>query len=323
MAAACAALCAASQAQPVDSCADNALAAAPWARLAQLKAQQAQKSKAGQRCQSAATPTGAVDKTPPVVTAFNAEKSFDAADVSADMGVSFKSTDDLSGVRYVGAAARGPSGQQITVAYDESLPRTKVGGLMLSLASSPYLEPGTYTFDGLYVTDVANNTRFYDAAAIAAMGNSSFVVRNKRGFDTTPPALTHGRILTPQVSLSDVQPGTGQSRFVGVEIEAIDHGNTATAGFLGGFMTFCLLDNSGCLTLESTRADGARAGAASATVRFGTQLNYSPLPTGDYHIASYHGADRAGNWQDLDSQEFGGETDFSEYFPSLVISIKP
>jgi hypothetical protein len=318
-------LCAASQAQPVDSCADRALATAPWARLAQLKAQQAQKSKAGQRCPlaAAAAATTAVDKTPPVVTAFNAETSFDAADVSADMGVSFKTTDDLSGLRSIAAGAHGPSGQQITVAYYESLPRTKASGLMLSLSSMPYLEPGTYTFDGLYVTDLADNTRFYDAAAIAALGNSSFIVKNKRGFDTTPPTLTSGRILTPQVSLSATQPGTKQPRYVGVEIEAVDHGNTATSGFLGGYMTFCLLDNSGCITLETTSADGARAGAASATVRFGTQLTYSSLPTGDYHIASYHGADRAGNWQDLDSQEFGGETDFSQYFPSLVISIKP
>jgi hypothetical protein len=237
--------------------------------------------------------------------------------------VSFKSTDDLSGVRWVAASARGPSGQQITVAYSEALPRNNVNGLMLSGSSLPYLEPGTYTFDTLYVFDMADNASLYGAAGIAVLGNSSFTVSNKRGFDTTPPALTSGRILTPKVSLSATQPGTEQPRYVGVEVEAVDHGNTATSGLLGAYMDFCLLDNSSCLTLESSDYGVVRTGDSGTTIRLGAQLTYSPLPAGDYHIASYHGIDRAGNWQDLDSQEFGGETNFSDYFPSLIISIKP
>lgn len=321
VAAACGTLCGAASAQAVDACHQKPLVT-PWARFAQFKAQRSESFKTRRACDGATATPQVMDTTPPLLTAFEAVKTYDTTDPSSAISATFKSTDDLSGVRYVIAGAHGPSGQLILLSYREAWPQSKIGGHLLTGALPPFLEPGVYAVDTLFITDDANNTNFYDAAALSALGNVSFTVKNKWGFDLTPPALTRGRILTPKVSRSGTQPGTGAPGYVAVEVESTDMGNTATAGFWGAYMEFCLLDHSSCLYLENTDFDGARPGTAKATIRLSAQPSEGQ-PIGDYHIASYYGYDHSGNAQNLKSQEFDGETDFSAYFPRLFITIKP
>jgi hypothetical protein len=287
-----------------------------------MKVGQDLRLKPGPQCASVAPGQVPVDKSGPVVTLLDADPVFNAADASAEMVARFKATDDLTGVRTVYATARGPSGQRIGLFYRNVYPAIKANGLLHSGTGHPYLEPGVYKIEELYAYDEANNVRVYDEAAVQALGNSTVIVKNRLGFDATPPALVRGRILSPTIWLTDTQPGTHTPRYAGVEAEVSDVGNTATAGLREAQMAFCLLDGSACLYLTNGNYGEGRPGAEKVAVRLGSSLYYTVTP-GQYHMASFTAIDRAGNAQILLSREFGGETDFSQYFRTLTITVEP
>ena len=55
----------------------------------------------------------------------------------------------------------------------------------------------------------------------------------------------------------------------------------------------------------------------------GGQLAHLGLAPGEYHLAYVSMADMAENFTDLQSTEFGGTTDFTKLFPSVVITLEP
>jgi hypothetical protein len=264
----------------------------------------------------------AVDTLPPVLTVFNAAASVDVGVPGSAMIVSYKATDDLSGVRNVYAWAIGPSGQYIDVSTYLAIPATKPAGKMHSNVVNGFLEPGVYTFQGAYAYDTAGNYQYFDAATLATLGKVTFTVKNKKGFDVSKPSITSGKIVTPRISLSATHPGTALPTFAQVSVSATDAGNTALSGVQYANATFCLLDQTSCFSVSSSSGETVPM-AFSATMKMGGQITDMATPLGEYHLYSMTVGDYAGNYLYLYGNQFGGATDFSTYFPSTTITLIP
>lgn len=260
---------------------------------------------------------GADDLTPPVLTAFNAAAKAKAGGM---LNASFSATDDMSGVLVFNAYAYNSTGGSISAGAYDNLPLTKQKGAA-SGSINPYASPGSYTFDWAYLYDVAGNYTYLAGADLAALGNTVVTVTNATGYDATPPALSSGKVLTPTVSLSATHPGTNQAAYAGVELQATDAGGNVVSGLAWAWANFCLPDGSTCF---SVYGNSYPTGQSRSTVKLGAQPgNYSNLTVGTYQLVSVQLVDNAYNVQYLTSTEFGGETDFSLYFPSTTITLKP
>ncbi|MGM9487688.1 hypothetical protein [Ideonella sp. YS5] len=274
-----------------------------------------------QRSQSHSSNLGA-DSTPPVLTAFNAPATFDVGIPDNPMFVPLKATDDRSGVYYAYAYGTGPSGQFVGGSMTNQLPAKSYVGGMEVYTLSGFSEPGTYTFTDLYIADLAGNMRHLEQAELAALGRTSFVVANKRGHDAQQPVLQAGKVLTPQLSLSASPPGTTHAPYAGVLLEALDVGATVVAGVAYASMDFCTLDQSSCFSVWANDTRGSRR-AAAISLRLGGEVSSSSVVAGEYHLRNLWITDYAENTAFLSSTEFGGNTDFSAYFPSTVITVTP
>lgn len=275
--------------------------------------------------QKAARISGALsgsDVTPPVITTFDAPASIDVSAADNPLYVTVKGSDDLSGVYWGYAYGVGPSGQSFYAGLNLSLPAKKLSSAMDVYSLSSFSEPGTYTFTTANFFDFAGNQASLDQDALAALGRSTFVVKNKRGFDTTQPKLQAGQILTPKVSLSATHPGTDQPPYAAVSIDATDSGNTVVAGIAYASADFCLLDQSHCFGVYAGDTNGPRK-LASETLRLGGQIQPGDLVPGKYHLRYVSMNDYGDNNTYLLSTKFGGGTDFSTYFPSTVITLTP
>jgi hypothetical protein len=260
------------------------------------------------------------DVAEPVLIAFDVAPSVDVTVSGAGVLVSFKSADDLSGVRYGYAFATGPGGHTVDVGFNESLPTKKVAGKMINYATlSPFLEPGIYKFTSAFLWDTAGNLGYYDAEALATLGRTTFTLKNSKGFDRTAPNLQLGKILTQTVTASGTHPGTNEIPFIGLSVTAMDRGDSATAGVASVRASFCLLDQSQCINAWGATNE---RGAGSVTIKLGGQLFGNPAP-GEYHLYTLSVEDAASIEQHYMSSAFGGETDFSLYFPSTTINILP
>jgi len=283
------------------------------ARMAQAKAR---------RVQPAPQLAGAADTAPLVLTAFNVVPSVDAGVPGTSVVVSFKAIDDLAGARSLRAWAVGPSGQYIEVFFEASAPSTKLAGKMHSDKPLDFMEPGVYEFVSVRTEDYASNYQSVDGGDLAKLGKTTFTVKNKRGFDVTAPSFQSGRVLTPQISLSAIHPGTTERAFAQMTLLATDAGNSATAGVRSAEAFFCTLDYQSCFHLLSGAGDTVPL-SAGATLKLGGQPAYYASATGDYHLLSLTLDDYAGNSMSWLSAEFGGETDFGTYFPSTTITLVP
>lgn len=269
-------------------------------------------------------PSLALDTTPPVLTAFNAGTLLNLASPQPTFNVAIKGADDLSGIIYAGFQAKSPSGNYISGSLNLGYPSRALNGkagLRESYFASRLLEPGTWTIDYAYVQDLAGNYSNYDAAQLAALGNTVFTVASK-AYDLTPPVLVSGRVLTPSVSLSSFARGTSDvPPFIGVSVKATDEGNTGRAGVDYAFVEFCLADGSHCIYAYGETEVG---GLAAATLSLGRPVSpaYDDVP-GDYFIDYAYVVDKAGNYQVLYGPRYGGTTDFSTLFPTTKITLTP
>lgn len=261
---------------------------------------------------------GAVDTTPPQLTKFDSVLTVDASKPIAP--ASFSAIDDKSGVLIGGGYAVGPSGQALYVSFSGGFPQRKLSGVMRAYGERGYLEAGTYVFSWIYLGDVAGNYAYYDRDQLAALGNASMIMKNKNGYDALPPTLTSGQVLTPVVSLADKQPGTSSPAYMGISVRVTDVGTTAVAGVNYVSSRFCLLDESSCFYLAS---GAGQPGQAAAVLRLGGQVDPTTMKPGDYHLQSLYLSDNADNYRNLESTEFAGDTDFSTYFGSTVITVAP
>lgn len=275
------------------------------------------------RQQAARIDALSTDNTGPVLTAFNSAATLDVGKAASPFSVVVKATDDLSGVQALYFYATGPSGQIAYVYAAQGYPATSVnlaGGLN---NVNRMLEPGVWRFIYGYGTDVAGNYSYFDEAALDALGNTTFTVVNKSGYDLTKPALTSGKLLTTTVSLASRQPGTAdQDRYVGTSLTATDAGNSALAGVRQAYADFCqIADPTRCIHLYGYVY---ATGKASVSLAVGAQVSAARgNAPGDYELHSVYLYDYAGNYAHLQSQKFGGTTDFSALFPATVIKLKP
>lgn len=260
------------------------------------------------------------DVVAPVLTAIEAPAPVDALAPKSSF-IAIKATDDLSGVRWGYAYATGPSGQSVVAFLGMSLPSKKYSGGMSMSQLTPFSEPGAYVVTDVYLWDLADNMAHFDEAALAALGGTtSFVVKNEHGYDTKGPILRSGKVLTPQLSLSHMTPGTTKGPYAALQVNAADIGDTAVAGVSAARAEFCIIDYSACFSVD---ANDMRSGANSS-LRLGGEVNVSngQLP-GEYHLRTLQINDYGDNSLFLMATEFGGGTDFSAYFPSTKITLTP
>lgn len=275
-----------------------------------------------ERAPSAAA--AAADVTPPVLIQFEAPATLNVAKATPPFSVLIKATDDLSGVRRVLFIATGPSGQRSVGRVLADWPSTsfsrRVG--LFTMFAGRLLEPGVWTFSEAQVDDLAGNSRNYNAAQLAALGNTTFTVVNTGSFDKVAPTLTGGQILTPSVPLSGIAKGTAsQAPFVGVKLSATDAGSTAVAGLAGAIAVFCSAGDRPCVELWASPGGGAPASATLfVAAQVGSQLGHVP---GDYQLYGVVLWDQAGNMRELYDIAYGGTTDFGTLFPSTKLTLKP
>jgi hypothetical protein len=308
-----------------------AVAATTAAQAATLPTPELMRAQARAQHLAHAAPDGRrIDTTPPVLAAFNAGTSVDARLANSGVPIGLTLTDDLSGVAYVYVEAHGPHGQVIEVQrtfdYADRKARATLG-LMLSSAA----EPGDWQVTYLYAYDLAGNGLSLGQSALAALGNTHFTVSND-AFDAIPPRLVRGRILTPSFSISKYAKGVprgGPLESPGVGIKVTDDGGPGSAGVRSATMNFCMPDEYGdCYDYDfMLMADNASGlpGDATTDLVLGADADYfysTPTP-GTYALESLVLTDFAGNTRTYTSTDFGGDTDFSKYFPTTTIVVTP
>ena len=240
---------------------------------------------------------------------------------------------------YFGASARLPSAQEEPPATGEPVERRLHGALDLLVearedfgivggvgADVAVREPAAVGQLGeggtAVVYDAAGNGAVYDAAALAALGNTTVKLRNPQGYDLQPPALVSGIILTPQVSLSGHHPGTDQPPYFSLKLGVEDRGNSMTSGLRSANVALCTLGQSrrcidGWMYMELPHQSNGLFTVAGQPHRDNSS------PPGEYHLCSVSLTDMSRNVSRYDSIECGGDTDFSRYFPSVVVTLTP
>ncbi|MFO1336791.1 MAG: hypothetical protein U1F53_00915 [Burkholderiaceae bacterium] len=265
-----------------------------------------------------------LDVTPPVLTRFDADPELNVDAQLATPRVRFEARDDRSGIVCIVARAQGTKGDSSLYATIEpALPARHLSSV-LGDAGRPkdLMPPGTYTFVSAVVYDAAGNGAVYDAAALAALGNTTVKLRNPQGYDLQPPALVSGIILTPQVSLSGHHPGTDQPPYFSLKLGVEDRGNSMTSGLRSANVALCTLGQSrrcidGWMYMELPHQSNGLFTVAGQPHRDNSS------PPGEYHLCSVSLTDMSRNVSRYDSIECGGDTDFSRYFPSVVVTLTP
>jgi hypothetical protein len=265
--------------------------------------------------QQAAARAG-LDTQAPAMSRFSVA---DRAQAGGEAAARIAVTDDLSGFASFFAHAVEPHGGELRLFHAPSLPRARLHE-QLELQIDRYARPGLYTFDFAYVSDAAGNYTYYDAAALAALGNNVVRVHNQTGYDLTPPSLIKGHLLTSQLSLSASHPGTSMPAYAGAQVQLSDVGGSVVAGLRWAVLSFCLADESSCFYLAEWREV---QGLARDSLHAGGQPVYYTTTPGRYRLRDVQVGDQAGNFQQYTSTAFGGDTDLSRFFPSEVITLTP
>lgn len=271
----------------------------------------------------------ALDTTPPMLTALSVGTKVNVTKSKSQLLVNFTATDGLSGLDYIYIGAVGPSGQFAFVEFEDAYPSTSLSQT-LALNISPFAEPGRWSVDLVYGWDVAGNLFVLDANSMKAFGNTVFTVinTNPNVGDLTPPRLLRGKVLTPKVFLSTPPIGTvdGMDPYAGVNVELYDGDSTVISGVHGAEVEFCLADESSCFSSYSIiNTFGIKDLVFSTYNNDWTpyQATQPSFLTGKYFINHVWIWDQANNEVELQSIVFGGDTDFSQIFPTSVIKIKP
>lgn len=272
---------------------------------------------------------GAIDNTPPALTKFSLSGTVDAQQQGAYALADMTLTDDLSGINFVTLTLTSPSGAQSATLYTVLPGGEKKYAGKFAVGSTDLLdfggrftrfsEPGTWTATSMLVSDANGNIALYFASDLAALGNATVDVKNDGGYDTTPPAVLQGQVLTKQVSLSKPPAGTaaGTAPVISAALTVTDTGNGAVSGAKIASMSFCLPDQWGncqdTIELDGT-ADLTHVG--KTTIRMGANPHAGQL-TGKYGLYQVFVLDTAGN-------AVVQSTGLDQLFPKgMVINVLP
>ncbi|MBI5270320.1 MAG: hypothetical protein HY856_11660 [Burkholderiales bacterium] len=297
---------------------------------ARTPAQRLQAAQAHAARQRAALPRALAetDSTPPVLERFSVAGDVDARSPIPSATLRLAMSDDLSGLQTWIVTLVGPSGQMVQRVEGVATGQRRLAG-GVSVGGTPvavvpftaYTEPGTWTVESLFVSDNAYNMRIYDREALAALGRTSFTVRNDGGHDKEAPQMVRGVLQTPRVSLSATPPGTwpGRLPYLAAAIHTTDTGNGVVAGASSAILTFCLPDRYGdCVDRFELPGQVAELGRATNVIRVGAEAR-ADLTPGRYVLYSVYIEDAARNFRYM----MAGDTDFSAYFPNPTLVITP
>jgi hypothetical protein len=145
------------------------------------------------------------DTTPPQLVSLSiAPTAVDVTLAAATVGITTRVTDDLSGVQFVCAALRSPSGTQTT--NTNCVGRTSGtaldGTYLVNLSIPRFSAAGTWNPDSLQLRDNAGNFLFLTTANLQSRGFSTGVSVTSTTPDTQAPTLTSLNFITPAVDVS-------------------------------------------------------------------------------------------------------------------------
>ncbi len=288
----------------------------PELRNEQIKALVTEQEAESSAIPAVSAAVAAVDTTPPVVTAFNAESAVTTKLAVEQLLVSLTVTDDASGVQYGWVDAVSPSGRWVSAWFSPGGTKNFIDTLPINRLG-PFSESGEWHIVSVSGYDVAGNWFYADETTLAALGNTTFTVTSPF-FDATPPVLVSGRIETRVVSLSDPNPL--------VRVMAATKDPLSGVAYVS--MYFCLEDDSTCMSgLNSLYLGGSEdpifRRAAANRIWASNDLSWNPPVPGTYVLREVWVADSAGNSAYYLSTAIGGDTDFSLMFPTTTIVVKP
>jgi len=144
------------------------------------------------------------DTVPPKLTALTlSPTTLDTTNGPANLTITFKARDDLSGVALASAAFVSPNGKVFQVGNLDIAPAVSASG-SFTIAFPRYSQPGTWTVSYLALTDAAGNSRSLTAHALADADMPTAITLNSVS-DSNPPKLT---ALSFAPALIDTNSGT-------------------------------------------------------------------------------------------------------------------
>lgn len=273
-------------------------------------AQQAHHAKV-QAKQRAGKPEYNYDIKPPVLKAVNTGGKVNAALKNAQAVVSLGIIDNLAGVRSVNVTLESPSGQEASGQWNLSYESTRFE-VQIGVDMSEATENGPWVVRSVSLQDANGNSAFYDAAALAALGRTSFTVYGAAGDLSDPELMAGGVNLTPVVSRSTPPRGMlpGNEARVGVQINVQDLG---AAGIRSASAEYCGVEYWDCMYLNATVPV---RGTSSATLTLGGHV-YEGQTLGTYTPYSITVYDYAGNGRTY----YQWDVDFASLIDSPNIEI--
>jgi hypothetical protein len=227
---------------------------------------------------------------------------------SGSLVVELFATDNLVGVQSAEVTVRSADGQYSRSDFRSvSFPR---GRATLSVPLTFWADSvsGEWLLSSVTLTDANDNARFYDAAALAALGNTSFQVVNRVRTDGIEPEFTGGAILTRTVSRGAPPRGEFPHSLarVGVSLTATDSGVSKISGLSRGYATLCMEGGWPCIYVAG---EAERLGKAAGTLVLGNVVSRDAA-VGRYTVESVELMDVQGNTRYL----YSWDVDFNALF---------
>jgi hypothetical protein len=248
------------------------------------------------------------DIRPAVLKSISVSRQVKANLKIAEAIVSLKLADNLSGVSRVEITLLSPSGSQYAAGVWQASYEDTREDVQIALDMSDKSENGEWRVSGVSVADANGNATFYDEAALAAKGRTSFTLTGATGDFEAPNAASGGVNLTPAVSLSTPPRGMlpNNPARLGVQLKLVDVG---VSGVRQASMEFCKEGSYWeCFAVSGTLS--ARGQQAVVLTLGGLAHAYWVVP-GNYMPRSLSVSDFAGNYRDL-------HTDYGHDLNSLL-----
>jgi hypothetical protein len=251
-----------------------------------------------------------------VLTAIDVEPEVNADKRNQELKIHLTATDDLSGLASMLVLARSPSGHQTQGVTLYNLWGVTKYSASVGLRMGAFSEAGEWSVESVSGSDVNQNYFWCGTDCLSQLGgNHRFMVRSS-GSDLTPPQLVGGKILTSEVDLSKPAKGTElQPSFIKVQVTLSDEG---ASGADWVRLNFCS-EAGDCFNMnESVHEYGLK----KARLLVGLQKNQWGTNPGLYELSEVEVRDNAGNSRVYTSVKSGGDTDFSQLFPTTTIKLK-
>jgi hypothetical protein len=278
--------------------------------------QQAHMAKIIAAKQGGISPQYNYDIRPATLKSVKVGKQVKADIKNAQAVVSLLVADNLTGVSEVAVTLVSPSGNQHAYgSWSADFEKTREE-LQIGVDMSDASENGLWRVHAVTVADANSNATYYDEAALAAKGQTTFTVSGAGGDFEAVEVLPGGVNFTPAVSLSTPPRGMlpGNSPRVGVQLNLVDAGSS---GVSSASMQFCVDGNYwDCFSVSGSIS--VRGKSSVALALGGHPDSYWVLP-GNYVPYSLSLRDHAGNYRYL-SIDYGDDLNSLLDNPVIVVT---